>query len=110
MVNNRGTAVVEFSISAVMVVMLILMILSVAYFYFAKVTISNSGYNALICIAERQPKSACQRRAKKTLEKHLPLGHLDQVQLKQSNSWFRVNINWTFFNDHKVHYSKSLRY
>lgn len=108
--DEKGTAIVEFSVSAVAVVLFLLMILAVAYFYFAKVTVSNSGYEALICVAERQSKSLCQKQATQKLESHLPFGRLDRVHLKETRGWFRVNINWTFFNDHKVQYSKSLRY
>ena len=110
MKDSQGTALVEFSLSATLVALFILMAVLVAYFFFAKVRVSNIGYNALICVAQRQPKSLCQKEATKQLESDLPFGRIDRVHLKESRGWFRANINWTLFHDIKIHYSKSLRY
>lgn len=110
MKGSQGTALVEFSLSAVMVTLFILMIVLLGYFIFAKVRVSNIGYDALICVAERQPQSLCRKKAMKRLKRELPFGRIDRVHLKESRGWFRANINWTLFQDIKVHYTKSLRY
>jgi len=108
--SSKGTAAIEATMAISTLILIIFFILGIFYFLFAKVVVENSGYNSVICVAEKQPVSICKQKMISEIYERLPWGRLDHVQLKQNKKKQSVFIQWSFLKKYQVQYSKALRY
>ena len=108
--SETGSAAIESAIVTASTSLLLTLLMTCCYFYFAKVTIPAVAYESLICVAEGQSRYHCRRRALRKIATRLPIGDLEQFRLVKRRRKFRVNVRWSLLSNYKVTYQKRLRY
>ena len=110
LLSQKGSTLIEGLFSLVALKGLIFFILFVSYFYIAKTTISDIGYQALICIAKNNSLDSCKSNSVQRLKAALPIGKVENFKLKKYRGRYKVQILWTAPGSFNVNYKKSLRY
>lgn len=108
--HQNGSTTVEAAFTLTALIGLVSFVFVVAYLFIAKITVTDTGYQSLICAAKRQSISSCLLKGKERLSSSLPFGETDHFQIKNSKGRFRVQVLWSFLGKYKIHYKKSLRY
>ena len=107
---QSGSAVIETLMSLVALKGLVLLVVGSAYFFIAKTCIGDSGYQALICAAQRKTIETCKSLGVERIQSALPFGNLKRFEVRSYRVRFRVEILWIFLKDFRIEYKKSLRY
>ncbi|MGE4130809.1 MAG: hypothetical protein AB7F86_04180 [Bdellovibrionales bacterium] len=73
---------------------LVLAVLVVCYFYFSRVLITYHVEQTLYCLAENQANSRCRERLKNRIQRLLPFGRIEQLELSKPQDKPHILLIW----------------
>ncbi len=84
--NETGSAAVETALASAFLVLVVSGGLVSSYLAFARVWISRSAYEGVICLATDAAKHECQRQTRERIEQALPVGRLTALKMTKTKT------------------------
>ncbi len=107
--NERGSTMVETTIAASTVVVIILGLTMIGYVAFAKAWIQHSSYEAVICLAAQTNTKQCHHELQLKIGRLLPSARLTNVQLARSPREASVRFRLSLFDELSVNEKRQMR-
>ena len=92
--NQRGSALVEFSVVALFVGVFASALLGLCYLLGARALLEFRTEQALYCLAEGKGVARCRRTFEENIRNTLPFGRLAKVAVNASARRWRVECTW----------------
>lgn len=92
--NDAGSTTVEVSIAIAFLALVLSGGLLSTYFAFARVWLSRSAYEGVICLSTDASESECKRKTKARIENALPIGRITKIVLKRSKKTASVEMRF----------------
>ncbi len=95
LLQSKGQALVEFTISNLLFISLVSLGSLLIYISFLKYFNHTAIYNATLCVAKQQPILLCKHNLKKNIQSTLLFGKLNQLSLKKKYKTITGSARWT---------------
>lgn len=92
--NYRAQALIEFSISQLLIIKIIAVGSVLIYISFIKYFNHISLYNSVLCVAKRQPVSICKKHLKSKIHSVLFFGKIKHLSLSRVRQNISSYIKW----------------
>lgn len=97
MTDSKGQALIEFSISNLVVISTLTIGSCLIYISFLKYFNHINIYNSIICVAQQQIVLVCKSRLKKKIQSTLLFGKLNTLKLTKKKRIITASIKWTLW-------------
>jgi len=94
--NQRGSAVVETSLSMTVVATVIVGGMSILYFSFTRVWLNHSSYEGLICLSTRAAQGECEARFRNDTANAIPIGRVSELHMTRSKHQAKIDVRFSY--------------
>lgn len=93
--SQKGQVLIEFIFSFILLIKFIIFLITLIYYFLAKLWISHHLHNSLICISSEHSIAYCKSKYQEKIIKNLPWGKLKKFNIIKTKNFINGKIVFT---------------